>query len=94
MLSDLLCSQGTGIFGALVLLDARENTFSVPVNRASSVLAGVVATALFGGLMGGRALTSGEIVGAVLVVLAILTLSVGPMLARKPSTPVGPSPPR
>src|SRR5690606_14474213 len=32
-----LLSQGTGIFGALVLLDGRENTFCVPVNRASSV---------------------------------------------------------
>jgi hypothetical protein len=39
-----LFSQGTGIFGALVLLDARENTFSVPVNRASSILSGVLAT--------------------------------------------------
>src|SRR5688572_9082776 len=37
-------SQGTGIFGGLILLDKRENTFCVPVNRASSILAGVVAS--------------------------------------------------
>jgi len=34
-----LLSQGTGVFGGLVLLDARANSFCVPVNRASSVLA-------------------------------------------------------
>ncbi|MFP2902679.1 hypothetical protein [Corallococcus sp. 4LFB] len=39
-----LFSQGSGIFGGLVLLDARENTFTVPINRASSVFAGVGAT--------------------------------------------------
>ena len=37
-------SQGTGIFGGLILLDKRENTFCVPVNRASSVLAGLGAS--------------------------------------------------
>jgi hypothetical protein len=39
-----LCSQATGVFGGLVLLDKRENTFAVPVNRCASVLAGVTAT--------------------------------------------------
>ena len=38
--------DGRTPIGPLVLLDARENTFSVPVNRGSSVLAGVVATTL------------------------------------------------
>lgn len=35
-------SQGTGVFGALVLVDGRESAFCAPVNRASSVLAGLV----------------------------------------------------
>jgi hypothetical protein len=39
-------SQGTGIFGGLILLSPQENSWCVPVNRASSVLAGVGATAL------------------------------------------------
>jgi drug/metabolite transporter (DMT)-like permease len=70
-----LCSQGTGIFGALVLLDARENSFSVPVNRASSVLAGVVATAVAAAFFGGVRLGVGESIGAFLVLLAIVLLA-------------------
>jgi hypothetical protein len=37
-------SQGTGICGGLIFLDARENTFCVPVNRASSMLAALVSS--------------------------------------------------
>ncbi|MCA2979737.1 MAG: hypothetical protein INH37_15800 [Myxococcaceae bacterium] len=76
-------SQGTGIFGALVLLDARENSFSVPVNRASSVLAGVVATVAMAALALGKPLETAEALGAALVVLAILVLSLSPMLERR-----------
>ena len=36
-------SYGTGLFGSLIFLDKRENTFTVPANRASSILAGVIA---------------------------------------------------
>ncbi len=39
-----LFSQGTGIFGTLIYLDKRENTFTVPANRSSSVIAGLIAT--------------------------------------------------
>jgi hypothetical protein len=48
-------SQGTGVFGGLVLLDARESSFCVPLNRASSVLAGVGCGARAHGLRRGRA---------------------------------------
>jgi hypothetical protein len=76
-------SQGTGIFGALVLLDRRENSFSVPVNRASSVLAGVAATVGMAALGLGRRLEDAEALGAGLVVAAILVLSVTPMFERR-----------
>jgi hypothetical protein len=68
-------SQGTGIFGALILLDARENAFCVPVNRASSVLAGVVASAglALAGLAGG--LPASELWGAGCVLGAIVVLA-------------------
>lgn len=75
-----LLSQGTGIFGALILLDHRENSFTVPVNRASSVLAGVLATwglSYWLGLPGTRL---GELVGAALVTAAIAVLSVPSLL--------------
>lgn len=75
-----LFSQGTGIFGALVLLDARENTFSVPVNRASSILAGVLATVALWLLLGDDPPDLGELAGAALVVLAIVVLAAGPQI--------------
>lgn len=71
-------SQGTGFFGGLVLLDASENTFCVPLNRASSILAGLLAaTAL--ALWRGQALpTTPELIGAGLLVSGIVVLWFGP----------------
>jgi hypothetical protein len=75
-------SQGTGFFGGLVLLDASENTFCVPLNRASSILAGLIA-ATFLSLMWGQALpTAPELIGASLLVGGIGVLWVGPRLAK------------
>lgn len=76
-------SQLTGVFGGLVLLDPRENTYCVPVNRASSVLAGIVASyvLLYAGAASAPELT--ELVGASFLVGAILVLSFGPMLSKK-----------
>jgi hypothetical protein len=78
-----LCSQGTGIFGALVLLDARENTYSVPVNRASSVLAGVVAALALWVVLGAAAPDAGELAGAGLLLLAVLVLWAGPLFGKR-----------
>jgi hypothetical protein len=75
-----LLSQGTGIFGALILLDHRENSFCVPVNRASSVLAGVVATWGLAHWLGMRGAGTRELVGALLVMVAIALLSVPSLL--------------
>jgi hypothetical protein len=76
-------SQGTGIFGALILLDGRENAFCVPVNRASSVLAGVLAsTALFALGLEQRMPTS-ELFGAAFVLGAIVVLA---MPTRSPES--------
>ena len=80
-----LCSQATGVFGGLVLLDPRENSFAVPVNRAASVLAGLCATLIAAGFIGGQPLSSGELVGAVLVVAAIAALTLGPRFDRAPA---------
>ncbi len=79
-------SQGTGIFGALVLLDKSENSFSVPVNRASSVLAGVLATLSLAVLLDEKPLDQWEGVGALLVVGAIVVLSLPNLLSKKPAT--------
>lgn len=66
-----LFSLGTGVFGTLILLDARENSFTVPVNRAASVLAGVAATVVLQAMTKSTPVDRGELAGAALVLLAI-----------------------
>ena len=75
-------SQGTGIFGGLILLDKRENTFCVPVNRSSSILAGVVASFSLAWLFHDHLPGFFELLGATLVTGAILFLTVPPMIER------------
>ncbi len=77
-----LLSQGTGIFGSLVFLDARENTYSVPVNRSASILAGVTASYALHRLFGSPPPSAHQLLGAALVVGAILLLSLPPLLQR------------
>ena len=66
---------GLYCFGTLIYLDCRENTFCIPLNRASSLLAGVLAT--FGlALMFGQAFPNEAQLGSAgLIVLALLFLS-------------------
>ncbi len=75
-------SQGTGIFGGLILLDRRENTFCVPVNRSSSILAGVVASFSLAWLFGNRLPGFFELLGAAMVIGAILFLTIPPMIEK------------
>jgi drug/metabolite transporter (DMT)-like permease len=81
-----LFSQGTGVFGGLILLDKRENSFCVPVNRASSILAGICASYALYLFLGKRPPSSVELAGAALVVCAIVVLSL-PSLLKKRSPP-------
>jgi drug/metabolite transporter (DMT)-like permease len=78
-----ILSQGTGIFGGLILLDRRENTFCVPVNRASSVLAGVVGSYGLVVLFAARPPSDRELLGALLIILAIVALTVPPAMQRR-----------
>lgn len=88
-------SQLTGVFGAFILLDNRENSFCVPVNRASSIIAGVVAGFSLYALGRGGWPSTQELVGAALVTGAILVLAVPPLLAarRRAREAVAESPP-
>lgn len=76
-------SQLVGIFGTLIFLDRRENTFSVPVNRCSSILSGVVASFALALLLDGPIPSAHQLVGAGLVVGAILVLGVAPALRER-----------
>jgi hypothetical protein len=68
-------SFGTGLFGSLIYLDGRENTFTVPANRAASILAGVIADYALAIFYGQRYPGAAELVGAGLIVLAIAFLA-------------------
>lgn len=76
-------SQGTGIFGGLILLDKRENTFCVPVNRASSILAGVVASTSLALAARQPWPSAWELVGAALVIAAIGVLAAPAILDKR-----------
>jgi drug/metabolite transporter (DMT)-like permease len=80
-------SQGTGVFGGLVLLAPQENTYCVPVNRASSVLAGIVASVGLAVLWQKPLPSASEWVGAGLILAAILALSVPPLLQKPKAKP-------
>lgn len=68
-------SYGTGLFGSLIFLDRRENTFTVPANRVSSVLSGVVATCLLGSFYGQRYPDAHELWGVGLIIFSIVFLA-------------------
>jgi len=86
-----LLSQGTGIFGSLIFLDKRENTYCIPVNRSSSVLAGVLASYSLMVFPAQRAPSSFELLGAGLIIGAILFLSIPPMLAKRTAPAASPA---
>ncbi len=70
-------SQGTGIFGALVLLAPRANSYSVPLNRASSLLAGIAAEAVLviAGISAGIRATELAAGGLIIVAVVILAMT-------------------
>jgi len=76
-------SQGVLLFGSLVFLDHRENTFSVPVNRSVSILAGVLASFALSAAFGTALPSPYQLTGAGLVLAAIATLAVGSQISDK-----------
>jgi len=73
----------TGVLSALILLDARENSFCVPLERSASILAGLFGSLILAFLIGGKMPSSGEMVGAVLLIAALCLLSIAPRLSRQ-----------
>ena len=66
---------GLYCFGTLIYLDCRENTFCIPLNRASSLLAGLLATLLLAALFGQTFPSAAQFGSAGLIVLALMFLS-------------------
>ena len=82
-------SQFNGVFGGLILLDKSGNAFAVPVNRCSSILAGICASLalsiVFSTDLSGKPLMPGpfEFVGALFVIGAILFLTLPKLIASQ-----------
>ncbi len=66
------------VFAAMILLDARENTYCVPLERSSSLLAGLLAAYLLHWMWGLPAPTGTEVIGAVILIASIALLWFGP----------------
>lgn len=62
-------------FGTLIYLDARENTFCIPLNRASSLLAGLFTTYVLADLFNLASPSVAQLGSSVLIVGALMFLS-------------------
>lgn len=76
-------SQGTGFFGTLVFLDKSENTYCIPVNRSSSILAGVIAAFLLSLFPNQSVPHTSQLIGAGIIIISILFLTIPPLLQKK-----------
>jgi hypothetical protein len=81
-----LCSLAiaiTGVLSAVILLDSRENSFCVPLERSASILAGLFGSLILALLVGGKMPSGGEMIGAVLLIGALALLSIAPRFAGR-----------
>lgn len=70
------------VFSILILLDKRENTFCVPMERSASILAGIAAAGVLSFMDLGRPPSAPEVIGAMLLIAAVVTLALG---TRRPA---------
>lgn len=71
------------ILATLILLDRRENTYCVPLERSASVLGGMAAAYVLAWIYSLPAPTGAELIGAALLVCAIVLLALAPRLGRR-----------
>jgi drug/metabolite transporter (DMT)-like permease len=71
------------VFAVIILLDARENAYCVPLERAASLVAGVGGSVLLAWFWGLRMPRPAELVGAAILIAAIVLLSLAPRLSRR-----------
>ncbi len=70
------------VFAAIILLDARENTYCVPLERSASLLAGIAAAWILALGWGLEKPTGSEMFGAGILILAIVLLSLAPRFSK------------
>ncbi|WDE08026.1 low molecular weight phosphatase family protein [Thalassomonas viridans] len=64
-----------GIFGSLIYLNRRENTFAIPVNRCASLLSGVCASLILYFFFAGQSPSSVQLISAFTICLALFVMS-------------------
>jgi drug/metabolite transporter (DMT)-like permease len=74
------------VFAIMILLDARENAYCVPLERAASLVAGVGGSLLLALYFGGKMPRPAEFTGAGILIGAIFLLSLAPRFSRRTPT--------
>jgi hypothetical protein len=69
------------VFAAIILLDSRENSYCVPLERSASLLAGLAAAFVLHYLWRQPIPTNSELMGAALLIGAIILLTVAPRIS-------------
>jgi uncharacterized membrane protein YdcZ (DUF606 family) len=80
-------STCTGLFGTLIYLDQRENTFTVPANRAASVVAGLIATYFLAIFYGQSYPDVNQLLGVALILAAIFFLAYRAAVEKRKRAP-------
>jgi hypothetical protein len=75
------------IFAIVILLDARENAYCVPLERAASLVAGVGGSLILAWLWGLKQPRPAELTGAGILIAAIVLLSIAPRLTARRVVP-------
>jgi hypothetical protein len=70
------------VFAVVILLDARENAYCVPLERAASLVAGIGGSVLLAWGWGLPMPRTAELIGAAILIGAIVLLSIAPRLSR------------
>ncbi|WP_394653788.1 hypothetical protein [uncultured Sphingomonas sp.] len=73
------------VFAIIILLDPRENAYCVPLERAASLVAGVGAALILAWGWSLKYPRPAELIGAGILIAAIVLLSVAPRLAIRPA---------
>lgn len=73
----------TGVTAAVILLDGRENSYCVPLERSASILAGIGGSVVLALWLGGRMPTQAEFFGAGVLIVAMFVLSLAPRAAAR-----------
>jgi hypothetical protein len=71
------------VIAIMILLDPRENSYCVPLERAASLVAGVGGSVLLAWLFGGKMPREAELLGAGILIAAIVLLSLAPRLRKR-----------